>query len=743
MKNKNNGPTLYFSQFGGERPIPEQFIAAMDRAEERTKVPTDSELPKLSDEIIEARFDTRYENTNEKSLIVVKKKIGRVGPLEDFRTTDQGRSVRVLSTMYRTADTTFEKEFPTATQDVARKDLGNGWTIQEVAVEGTFDEDGNFTPGFYQGVELSTRREDPVPNKFRLALETEQVQSIEEGTVAQPILSDNDLEASERQIAQHRKLLTRLTREGVTLPFSLVSKKTNAQKQLVIVTDTYRLIGTAPDITATEDVEVTALDNEHEVVTTAVVASVFGNEAYSKQIEDLLPIRFRGTLPTTLTRQILAGTASMPTLGTGELKRTEEQVTLLTKLVEVLSRTGVSFPVTIVDKATITEYGGGEVTITSSIDVNGTYSVQTGEGYISSKITKLGEGHELRETVARVAGSWPQRLFARWLPRLQVFVTGYRQVVAKGTTSAGISGSDITEVEVVDGYREDKIVSTQPLSLVDSYVRVLQGLTNLNLPPEITSLQSFYTKGGEAGSYTENGNYTLSPTYGVGSLSLRGSAQASASCIPELGWVVKIPRTQNVPCRQVLLFVANNATRPDIFSVINVALGSPGLNEWPDFRPQPILVLLKGGKVNGRLDISASAHDAVTTDYAGVVKYSGYSRTNGGGISVDIAVTSRLMQIPETIHGNLTILGEGASDSFAKSATGSITCGAATSQPLGGTATASGSVQIISGGGETPGANHTMPSSGYRVHRLVVEPDAEFNRLRVFAEVVNFADIFV
>jgi hypothetical protein len=32
---KTKGQALYFSQWGGERPIPPEFVAAMERAEER------------------------------------------------------------------------------------------------------------------------------------------------------------------------------------------------------------------------------------------------------------------------------------------------------------------------------------------------------------------------------------------------------------------------------------------------------------------------------------------------------------------------------------------------------------------------------------------------------------------------------------------------------------------------------------------------------------------------------------
>lgn len=614
--NKNDGTRLYFSQFGGERSIPEQFLAAMDRAEERTKVPKDAVLPSLSDEIVEARFDTRYENTNDKQLVVIKKKKGRIGPLLDFRTTSEGLSVQVAATMFRTADATFVRAIPSSTQDVAIKDLGNGWSIQEVAISGTY-VGGIFAP------------------------------------------------------------------------------------------------------------------------------SPFARDSYAKERLNLIPEKFRGLIPTLRTKVVTDGQAIIPTLGAGELYRSEEDLTAFRKLVEVLTINDITFPVDIIDTAVITEYGGGPVNINQRLAVVNTLTVEQGEDVVSSKVTKIGEGHELRDTTRRQANAWPVEYEDKFDPRLQVIIPSTRQVVGLGTTSPGISGAVVTERLPVDGYRETKVITTQPLSAADAYVRILHNNTNVSVPPELVSIQAYYSQDGGAGTYTENGNYTISAP-GVGGLQLRGSAQASASVVPEASWIVKIPRTQNIPCRHILLYVSNTATRAQVLTAVNVALGSPGLSEWPTFRPQQVLLLLQGGKVNGRLEISATAHDSLALDFAGVVKYSGNSRTNGGGLSVDVSRTSRLVQLPETIHPTISSIGGNGPSSSAGPyyATGSIICGVASSQPIGGAAIAGGSVEIISGGEGTTGTQ-TIPASGEFLHRLVTEPDSLVNRVRVFAEVVNFSDIYV
>jgi hypothetical protein len=691
---KNLGQTLYFSQFGGERPIPDVFVAAMERAEERTSgYAADAEIPqevKDDSNVVEAYFDTREKRTNEKILVVIRKKKGNI-TLRDFRTTDQGQTVQVDSTLFDTTDSTFVRAYPSATQDVAIKDLGNGWSIQEVAVSGTWTtgDPPVFVPGIYQGIELSTRREDPIPNSIRAGLPVEEVQSIVEGTVEQPTLGDNDLEARERQVGEGKKLLSRSSRDAISLPVL---------------------------------------------------------ERTGKELTDLLPPRFRGLIPTSRTTTVTEGSVATPTLGTGELVRTEEQVSALVKLVEVISRAGVTFPVVVVDNATITEYGGGPVTITSSIAVNGTYSLDEGEGVVSSKITKLGEGHELKESVARVAGTWPILPFGSFDSRLQTVITGTKQVVAKGSTTPAFSSPTVTEVKEIDGYREEKIVTTQPLTAVDAYVRILFGNnTNVYVPPQLISMTGYIKLNGGAGAYSENGFYSLDGnSRGAGSIQLHGSAQASAATLAEFGWVVRIPRTNNIPCIHVLLYVANGTSRASIISTISTALNAAGggtCSDWPNFRPQPVTILTTSEKINIQTQVSVSAHDAVALDYQGALKFSGSSRSSGAGISYDVARVARIIQVPETIHSINTVGGDTnmATPLYASQGTinGGVSGANVTSTAV--YAQATGTVEVVSAATTT--GDSTIPSSGKRVHRLVTEPDPEFNRTRVFAEIVDFADI--
>ena len=71
----------------------------------------------------------------------------------------------------------------------------------------------------------------------------------------------------------------------------------------------------------------------------------FDDARYQVQIPDLLPEQFRSQVPTKVTKHTVDGTAAMPTLGSGELSRAEEQSKVGVKGVTVQSRDLTTPPV--------------------------------------------------------------------------------------------------------------------------------------------------------------------------------------------------------------------------------------------------------------------------------------------------------------------------------------------------------------------------------------------------------------
>jgi hypothetical protein len=157
------GKKLYFAQLGGEQPIPPEFIAAMERAEEIQPMGENVTGPEtLSDTIVESKTETN--RTNERVRRTVKKKAGNI-TLNAINENEKGQPVQVARTLYLTSSPPSDVP-PSATVKVAVRDLGNGFSIREVATEGTYSG-GTVSASLFPGTMNEVRQAITLPDKFK------------------------------------------------------------------------------------------------------------------------------------------------------------------------------------------------------------------------------------------------------------------------------------------------------------------------------------------------------------------------------------------------------------------------------------------------------------------------------------------------------------------------------------------------------------------------------------------------
>jgi hypothetical protein len=121
----------------------------------------------------------------------------------------------------------------------------------------------------------------------------------------------------------------------------LVGYATNNEKQLTTVTtqrkgsDGY----TPPDPTATKTIEVNREDAESIVERVIDAPEVFDNKTVSSSKPDVLPERFRASLPTETTQETIEqDSVEIPSLEEGDLERSEERVSKFTVRKSAVSR---------------------------------------------------------------------------------------------------------------------------------------------------------------------------------------------------------------------------------------------------------------------------------------------------------------------------------------------------------------------------------------------------------------------
>jgi len=157
------GKKLYFAQLGGEQPIPPEFVAAMERAEEIQPMGENVTGPEtLSDTIVESKVETN--RTDERVRRTVKKKAGNI-TLNAINENEKGQPVQVARTLYRTASPPTDVP-PSATVKVAVRDLGNEFSIREVTTEGTYSG-GTVSASLFPGTMNEVRQAIVLPDKFK------------------------------------------------------------------------------------------------------------------------------------------------------------------------------------------------------------------------------------------------------------------------------------------------------------------------------------------------------------------------------------------------------------------------------------------------------------------------------------------------------------------------------------------------------------------------------------------------
>ena len=310
MANKVKGPKLYLSQFGGEQPIPPEFVAAMERKEEVQAVPNDVVPEALSDLIVESKLETN--RTGERVRKTVKKKSGNI-VLGATRTNDQGQPVQVVLTLFPTGTA---PAAPTATTNVSVKDLGNGWSIQEVGVEGSYDGGGVFVPGVFNNNLFGKETPNVTPQKFKTLIPVVTTRTDSAGTASAPTLTGGEFREVQEQITAYKKRVTVETQTDPTLPVALTEYETTNAKQLATVTETLETVGVPSAPTALTTVQVNNLGDGRQVRRLSTVGSLFPETRVSDEGEaaylDSRIQHFFVAYDKKVTSTVAAGTSATP-----------------------------------------------------------------------------------------------------------------------------------------------------------------------------------------------------------------------------------------------------------------------------------------------------------------------------------------------------------------------------------------------------------------------------------------------
>jgi hypothetical protein len=321
-------------------------------------------------------------------------------------------------------------------------------------------------PNVFSKARFETKIPDLIPEKFRALLPTRIDSYTEIGQAAQPVLGTGELSEIQEQTTEFWRRVTIEDRDILHLPVSLVNFKMTPVQQLETITATLfsGIQQQLPTINArTEELEIQPLGNGTTLATSGVVPDVFNAIKYSVEIPDVIPQEFRAAIPTDSIEEILEGQATPPTLGTGDLRATDDQITEFKHRVGTVSRNTLGLPAVLIDFETTEEYGGGSLGIVRTLDITPMIPDE-GVTITKSRVKSLGAGLFLKETSELNVVAWPTLTGRKWDEELQNYSLEEEQVVDVSYT--GTSGDYFVEnVKPLDKWRSKRVkITRQPLA---------------------------------------------------------------------------------------------------------------------------------------------------------------------------------------------------------------------------------------------------------------------------------------
>jgi len=414
--------TLSIRKLGNIDLIPAKFRANQTTSTSENIVAPTAALDSLTGGVVESQVAQTSKTKAKKSTVSL---TGATTSLTSKKLTDNSQVATVTETLIDTGGSDDSLTGSATIVEASIDALGNGKSVKSVAtVDSVFGEQT-----------YSSERPDVLPQKFRVAIPTLATSSVEAGTAAAPTLATGELSKTEEQVTAFKKRKRASVRASASGAI-LTGKKVTAQGQVATVTESYDPNGTQT-ITATATIiegGIEALGDGSTVKTVVDTESVFGENSFSLEVPDVLPQKFRVAIPAVTTSSVVAGTAATPTLSTGDLSKSEEQVTVFKKRTKKTTRSAASNKTLTGSKvtsqgqiATVTEtYSSGSQTITGSATV------------IEGGVETIGDGSTVK-TIVDTGSVFGEQVFSLEVP--DVLPQKFRVAIPAVTTSLVAAGT--------------------------------------------------------------------------------------------------------------------------------------------------------------------------------------------------------------------------------------------------------------------------------------------------------------
>ena len=364
--------------------------------------------------------------------------------------------------------------------------------------------------------------------------------------------------------------------------------------------------------------------------------------AYSIQVPDLVPERFRATIPQVSTEGIEAGLATIPELEAGQLLASEDQLNPDVKVVKSVNRSNPTIDITLSGSRSYIE--------TTKAITEDTYSpneleAETGLFIAQSIATPLGDGTFVRETI-RVE-EWPELVSTEWDETINAQIVSKEQFVSPDSVDTAAAH---TSYRAVNKDRSLRTVQTPPDDALLNYRLSFPSRMDIQLPDVLKSIDVVWstasgqgTSDGEWEGFASGESASLSGSEG-------DSCESSASVKPEL--IIEIQQSwgRDIPITAYAFFIKTDngsVSEADIKSRIESIVGAT--QEWPIFKPISHTLVASGGSVACKASAQGSAGRTFSPTTSSA------ERGTSKSTSYDVGLSVNAITIPPTIHGQINI----------------------------------------------------------------------------------------
>lgn len=368
--------------------------------------------------------------------------------------------------------------------------------------------------------------------------------------------------------------------------------------------------------------------------------------SYGTQKSDVIPEKFRVSIPQTTTEQIVEGLAEQPVLTGSQLSVTEDQINPDIKLVKIVSREEPDDDISLIGKRAYVEGGPPANTIeTYSKDA---IEVDTGVNVVQSTVTPLGDGSFVKETVE--VESWPELKNSEWDYLLNTQVVSTQQMVVPPTDFTEPN----TSYKAVNEDRTLKIVEEAPIAALNSYLISLPTRTDIQMPTVLKSITAYWTYDSSGANGSADSSGTM-PSGGASSLECMASSsgQFRETAIPTIATEIESIFGSDIPATIYFFYYDSgngSMSETNLRNRLSSLIGQE-IRVWPTFKPQAHTIVATGGTVTA--SAKAVASETIVASIDG-------TRGNAQGIQQDESfsrdVNKDIVNLAPTIHRAISII---------------------------------------------------------------------------------------